>query len=210
MVFYEYLFGSKFTVKSDNNLLMYVLTVAQLDTMDHHWVAQLALYDLVVLYRSGKTNIEAYALSQIDWDQEPTSEAVRGILNTVMNSGSPLAKICNHTMILVPSFMVVSGITPLETKKVMPKQMTATDCIEAQMQDQDLNQIICLYKARQLDMAKLCNFKSREIKTLLCHQLKLKLWEGVLYLKTSPNWGDQNNMRLVALGLLHPSNAWMP
>ena len=30
------------------------------------------------------------------------------------------------------------------------------------MQDQVLNQIICLYKTRQLDVAKLCDFNSRE------------------------------------------------
>ena len=43
MVFHEYLSGNQFTVKSDNKPLKYILTTAQLDTMGHHWVAQLAL-----------------------------------------------------------------------------------------------------------------------------------------------------------------------
>ena len=45
----------------------------------------------------------------------------------------------------------------------MPKEMTATGWAEAQMQDQDLNQIIHLHKVRQLDMAKLCDFKSKDL-----------------------------------------------
>ena len=65
-----------------------------------------------------------------------------------------------------------------------------------QMQDQDLSKIIWLYKAKQLDMAKLCDFESRDVKALLSHRLWLKLWKGVLYLKTSPNWEDWNDMRL--------------
>ena len=75
--------------------------------------------------------------------------------------------------------------------------MTAADWAEAQMQEQDLNQIIWLHKVRQLDMAKIWNFESRELKALLCHQLKLKLQEGVLHLKTYPNWEEQNDLRIV-------------
>ena len=51
------------------------------------------------------------------------------------------------------------------------------------MQDQDLTQIIQLYKIKQLETAKLGDFESREIKTLLHHQCKLTLQEGVLFWK---------------------------
>ena len=51
----------------------------------------------------------------------------------------------------------------------------------------DLSQIIHLYKVGQLDTATLCDFKSREVKPILCYWLKLKLLGEVLYLKTSPN-----------------------
>ena len=167
MVFHEYLFGNKFTVKSNKNPLTYVLTMAQLDAMGYHWVAQLASYDFIVFYKSGKTNIETDALSRINWDWELTTQVVRMILNTTLAGCSPLAKICAHNTMVLPSFLAASGITQLETEKAMPKQMTAADWTEAQIQDWDLNQIICLYKARQLNMAKLCNFESRESKALL-------------------------------------------
>ena len=138
----------------------------------------------------GRSTLEADALSRIDWDRELTSEVGSVILNTAMDGCSPLAKICAHTMTVVPSFLLASGNTQLETRGAMPKQMTAADWTEAQMQDQDLNQIICLSKVRQLDIAKIHIFRSREVKALLCHQLKLELWEVVLYFKTFPNWED--------------------
>ena len=121
MVFHEYLFGNKFTVKSDNNPLTYILTTAQLDAMGHCWVAQLASYNFRVLYKSGKTNIEADTLLQINWNGELSSEVVKVILNTTMNSCSPLAEIWTHTMTVVPSFLVASGITWLKSKETMPK-----------------------------------------------------------------------------------------
>ena len=89
--------------------------------MGHCWTAQLALYDFTVLYKSGKTNIEAHVLSSIDWDWELTSEVVRVILNTTMDGCSPLAKLCVHTMTVFPSFLVASGTTRLETKGVCQK-----------------------------------------------------------------------------------------
>ena len=84
--------------------------MAQLDATGHHWVAQFALYNFMVLYKSGKTNIEADALSWIVWDWILTSEAVGVILTTTMDGFSPLAKIWAHTMTAVPSFLVASGI----------------------------------------------------------------------------------------------------
>ena len=59
--------------------------MGQLDAMDHGWVAQLTSYNLRVLHKSGKTNIEADSLLQINWDGELSSEVVKVILNTTMN-----------------------------------------------------------------------------------------------------------------------------
>ena len=37
--FHEYLQYQPFTVRTDNNLLTYILTTPNLDTLGHHWVA---------------------------------------------------------------------------------------------------------------------------------------------------------------------------
>ena len=68
--FHEYLYGSKFQVNTDNNPLTYILTTAKLDATGQRWVASLANYDFTIHYRSGKQNIEADALSRIQWQHE--------------------------------------------------------------------------------------------------------------------------------------------
>ena len=61
--FRDYLLGSKFTVYTDNNLLAYVQT-SKLGASQICWLSELALFDFNIIYRSGKTNQAADALSQ--------------------------------------------------------------------------------------------------------------------------------------------------
>ena len=49
--FHKYLYGSTFSVYTDNNPLMHVLTVAKLDAMSHCWEASLANYNFQLYYR---------------------------------------------------------------------------------------------------------------------------------------------------------------
>ena len=72
----------------------------------------------------GRLTSRLDALSRIDWDWELTSEVVRVILNTAMEGCSPLAKICTHSMTVVPSFLVGGGTARQETEGAVPKWMT--------------------------------------------------------------------------------------
>ena len=63
--FHDYLYGSKFEVKTDNNPLTYVLTTAKLDATGHRWLAELANYDFNIQYRPGSRNQDADSLSRI-------------------------------------------------------------------------------------------------------------------------------------------------
>ena len=73
--FHEYLYGGEFQVYTDNNPLMYVLATAKLDAMGQQWVAALALYNFRIYFRSGKTNVNADALSRIPWDIEEMAQS---------------------------------------------------------------------------------------------------------------------------------------
>ena len=42
--FHDYLYGNKFTVRSDNNPLTYILTTAKLYATGHRWLAALSSY----------------------------------------------------------------------------------------------------------------------------------------------------------------------
>ena len=67
--FPEYLYGNTFNVYMDNNPLIYVLTTAKLDALGHRWITGLANYNFRIHYKSRKSNVEADALSRIDWEK---------------------------------------------------------------------------------------------------------------------------------------------
>ena len=70
--FHDYLYGTEFTVLTDNNPLTYVLTSAKLDAAGHRWLAALSTYRFEVKYRPGNTNQDADGLSRRP--QEPSQE----------------------------------------------------------------------------------------------------------------------------------------
>ena len=55
--------GSKFTVYTDNNPLAYIQT-SKLGASQIRWLSELALFDFNIIYRSGKSNQAADALSR--------------------------------------------------------------------------------------------------------------------------------------------------
>ena len=60
--FKDYLLGSKFTVFTDNNPLVYVKT-SKLGAAQICWLSELALYDFDIVYRTGRSNLITDALS---------------------------------------------------------------------------------------------------------------------------------------------------
>ena len=58
----DYLLGSKFTIFSDNNPLVYVKT-SKLGAAQIHWLSKLALYDFDIIYRTGRSILVTDALS---------------------------------------------------------------------------------------------------------------------------------------------------
>ena len=63
--FREYLQYQPFLVRTDNNLLTYVLTMPNLDAIRHRWVAAMAGYNFEIQYIRGSDNKVADALSRI-------------------------------------------------------------------------------------------------------------------------------------------------
>ena len=63
--FHDHLYGHHCVVKTDNNSLTYVLTSAKLDAAGHRWLSELSTYDLELVYKSGRTNIDADILSRL-------------------------------------------------------------------------------------------------------------------------------------------------
>lgn len=52
--FNDYLYGYKFIVLIDNNLLIYVLIIVWFDVVGYRWLVVLFVYDFNIIYRLGK------------------------------------------------------------------------------------------------------------------------------------------------------------
>ena len=72
--FRDYLIGSKFTVLTDNNPLMYVCT-SHLGATQIRWLSDLTLFDFYLKYHVGKLNQAADALSRCPVNPDSSSES---------------------------------------------------------------------------------------------------------------------------------------
>ena len=103
--FIKYLHVNTFDVYTDNNPLTYVLTTAKLDAMRLRWVASLANYNFHLHYQSGRSNMEADALSRIDWgksNQTLPAESIQAIVTAALTGqGKDYIKTipCSHQAI---------------------------------------------------------------------------------------------------------------
>ena len=66
--FQEFLYSNTFASYSDNNPLTCVLTTANLNATRQRWITKLTKFNVTIYYHSGKSNINADALSWIPWD----------------------------------------------------------------------------------------------------------------------------------------------
>lgn len=62
--FHDYLYEARFSVRTDNNPLTYVLSSAKLNATGHRWLAALATYEFTIQYKPGRTNTDADLLSR--------------------------------------------------------------------------------------------------------------------------------------------------
>lgn len=90
--FHDFLYGTKFTARTDNNLLTYIMTTARLDATGQRWVAALSTYDFDLKYRSGKKNVNADTLSRLPGTEGGTdglkivnSASVKAVTDACMN-----------------------------------------------------------------------------------------------------------------------------
>ena len=103
------MYGGQFDVYIDNNPLTYILTSAKLDATGQRWVAFLANYDFRIFYKSGKTNVEADALSRIPRDNHAILDTptVKAIMNVIPYTDwsdynfHPTDLVCKSTQVVV-------------------------------------------------------------------------------------------------------------
>ena len=102
--------GGKFEVFTDNNPLTYILTKAKLDATGQRWVANLANYTFSIKYKSGKSNIDADALSRNPWDMQVDTTIVKSTIDEERSTQTPLYESHGPNMnLLHPEVIIAKG-----------------------------------------------------------------------------------------------------
>ena len=89
--FKEYLQYQPFLIRTDNNLLTYVMMMPNLDTIGHRWVVAMAGYNFEIEYVRGSDNKVANALSQVGecLDEDAVKELLdQGIIKELLNNAT--------------------------------------------------------------------------------------------------------------------------
>ena len=128
--FYDYLFGAKFEVITDNNPLTYVMTSAKLDATGLRWVAELSSFDFSIRYKPGKQNVAADALSRLDEGcLHISDETVKAICSGVGNEDFVTSmSLSTH---VIPS-------SPVVTDSMLPSEWSSL-----QVKDESINAVRC-------------------------------------------------------------------
>ena len=124
--FRDYLLGSEFTVYTNNNPLAYVQT-SKLGASQIHWLSKLILFNFNIIYRSGKTNQAADALSQhpepnckLESDSDSNSDDPVGLsYATICNTIKPVLGDTKIPFVIKKKAQAASNL--LEGEKNMPK-----------------------------------------------------------------------------------------
>ena len=162
------MYGGKFDVYTDNNPLTYILSSAKLYFCGQRWVASLANYNFRLFYRSGKTNIEADALSRIPREgyHELESPIVKALLKASQDAdwtdfnGNPTEIVC-------------------KSSQIVTKKMTTEQWKKEQAEDEAIGEVI---KAITTD-ADIHAFVSEQAKQMYRFRSKLIMRHGPLYKK---------------------------
>ena len=67
---FDYFYGNKFTVDTDNNPLTYALSKARLAVTGYRWLSALASFDFDIIYRPVSANTDADVMSRHPYNVE--------------------------------------------------------------------------------------------------------------------------------------------
>ncbi len=176
--FHDYLYGSKFVVHTDNNPLTYVLGKAKLDATGHRWIAALANYDFSLVYRSGKSNVAADALSRITpVKQELFNEAVKAICDVCLIRQAD----CPSVECVLLSQTVDVSVTSNQE----PVAFSDVDWIQEQQSDPAISRVIELLCRGHKPTRRQASHESVEVQKMLREWGHLVIKDGIMYRKSS-------------------------
>ena len=197
--FEEYLPNQSFLVRTDNNLLTYIMLIPNLDAMGHWWVSALAWFNFELEYQKGCDNTVVDALSQVTTQLDP--DTVRSILSGVTLGTMHPAKVHDPTIVegnlhLEQEVHVAAGHTLV--------QMHVNDLAEAQKEDPMLGVVLNWLKAQKIDLKALLaeHSSGEEGRLILWNWQNFMIYQGVLYLHSMPK-GETKDLLLFVIPRAH-------
>ena len=195
--FHEYLYGGTFQVFTDNNPLTYILTTAKLDACGQRWVASLANYNFDITYKTGKTNIEADALSRIPWEQASIETLEDPVVKAIM-SGATIdvpyleSYFCNPYQKQEEAKVIMKGIHIAEAN-----QRTEIDWKKRQLEDPDIGPLYELVLHKKVHFKKGTKEDSDEFRGMLRNKSQFILRNELLFRKTKKSDTELGSLQFV-------------
>ena len=162
--------------------MTYILASDKLDATGQHWVTSLANYDFQIFYKSGKSNVEADALSHIPRASDVLIDgpSVKAIISAVPYT--------NHTDYnFHPSDLVCKS-----TQMVVHK-MSRDDWKTEQENDSIIGPVIDAIQSKEFNK----DMFNDESKRLLCSRSRLSFRCGLLYRKVFDGQLQENKFQFV-------------
>lgn len=214
--FNDYLYGSSFTVLTDNNPLTYVLTSAKLDAAGHRWLAALSTYQFTIKYRAGQANRDADGLSRRPQDPPLEDEAfikererIEDMKNRLMETRDDMSHevfsaLCQRHLVsfkgehhhhseqpvVAESLVVDPSIVPAVFGEDTLPSMTNSDWCNAQNNDPSISRVITLVRRAVKPSFRETNLEHPDVKLLLREWKRLELRDDVLYRK----WSERGDL----------------
>ena len=199
--FHEYLYGASFDVYTDNNPLTYILTSAKLDATGQRWVASLANYNFQLHYKSGKTNVEADALSRIPWENATLDEAtVKAIMDVGTAGHSALFEAYTAEQLPEDCCQYVAqcnALTVANTDVPDALTMIPEEWAAEQYEDSNIGEIYRAVVSKKLFHRKSNKNDSDEVRAMLRHRKGFVLRNHMLYRKVQISNRDQPSLQFV-------------
>ena len=159
-----------------------------MDATGHWSVAALSNYTFSILYKSGKANRDAGALSRIKWPEavELTSQSVPAVCEGVQALHDKIETICHRAQAV--------GVLSQDN---LPPGMTPLEWSQAQTKDPALCQIIESIQHRTIGKLKIKKDMPSDLKAFLRIKKQLKLKQGILYRKSQVSNNSRARLQLV-------------
>ena len=203
--FHEYLSPyrknqNEFVVRTDNNLLTYIFSSANLDAAGKWWVARLASYNFSLEYQKGKDNMVANFLSQMN--ERLPEEEVQEYLNQIPHPGvkavlnnaiTPLEECAEQGVRPTPDCQEGSQEVAVEAKPARLATTNVTNWKQEQKEYPVLYQVAkhlrVPHKTFKAALHKVLDKKSTATYIKVKEQLLIK--NGLLYWKTQQGQADE-------------------